>query len=148
MQDARGRPRRSGHDARAPQSVTRTHPKVLEIMAYFRNSSINLLNLHYALHALALAGGGAFYGVFLLKAGVSAPLVLASMSLVNVLRFTLRPLVLAPARRFGLKPIVIAGVLLCTLQYPLLAHVRRADGLLLALIVVSAIGDTVYWSAY
>jgi MFS transporter, DHA1 family, inner membrane transport protein len=121
---------------------------VLEIMAYFRNSSINLLNLHYALHALALSGGGAFYGVFLLKAGVSAPLVLASLSLVNVLRFSLRPLVLAPVRRFGLKPVVFAGVLLCTLQYPLLAHVHCADGLLLVLIVVSAVGDTVYWTPY
>lgn len=117
-------------------------------MAYFRNSSINLLNLHYALHALALSGGGAFYGVFLLKAGVPAPLVLASLALVNVLRFTLRPLALAPARRFGLKPLAVAGVLLCTLQYPLLAHVHRADLLLLALCVVSACGDTVYWTAY
>ncbi len=117
-------------------------------MAYFRNTSINLLNAHYALHALALSGSGAFIGVFLLKAGVSAPLVLASLSLVNVLRFVLRPLVLGPARRWGLKPLVVAGVLLCTLQYPLLAHVHRADWLLLALIAVSAFGDTVYWTAY
>jgi DHA1 family inner membrane transport protein len=117
-------------------------------MAYFRNQSINLLNLHYALHALALAGGGAFYGVFLLKAGVSAPIVLASLSLVNVGRFMLRPLMIWPARRWGLKPLAIAGVLLCTLQYPLLAHVHRADLLLLALCAVSAFGDTVYWTAY
>jgi hypothetical protein len=57
---------------------------------------------------------------------VSAPLVLASLALVNLMRFLLRPLVLAPARRWGLKPLVIAGTLLCMLQYPLLAEVRDA----------------------
>ena len=39
-------------------------------MAFFRNSTVNLLNLHYGVHALALSGGGAFFAVFLLRAGV------------------------------------------------------------------------------
>ena len=42
-------------------------------MAFFRNSTVNLLNLHYGIHALALSGGGAFWGVFLLRAGAPAP---------------------------------------------------------------------------
>ena len=93
-------------------------------MAFFKNDTVNLLNLHHGLHALALSGGGAFIGVFLLRAGVPAPLVLAAMALVNLGRFALRPLMLAPARRWGLKPLAITGVLLCTLQYPLLAGVH------------------------
>ena len=117
-------------------------------MAFFRNNSVNLLNLHYGLHALALAGGGAFYGVFLLKAGTPAPWVLASLALVNAGRFTLRPLVLIPARRWGLKPLVVAGTLLCTLQYPLLADVHGPGWRLLLLCGVSAFGDTVYWTSY
>jgi hypothetical protein len=117
-------------------------------MAYFRNDSVNLLNLHYALHALALSGAGAFYGVFLLRAGVPASLVLAALALINLTRFALRPLVLAPARRWGLKPLVIAGTLLCMLQYPLLAEVHRADWRLLVLCAVSAVGDTLYWAPY
>lgn len=130
-------------------SFARNHPcKVLELMAFFRNNSVNWLNLHYGLHALALAGGGAFYGVFLLRAGTPAPLVLASLALVNAGRFTLRPLVLIPARRWGLKPLVIAGTLLCTLQYPLLADVHGPGWRLLELCAVSAFGDTVYWTSY
>ena len=49
-------------------------------MAYFRNNTVNLLNLHYAIHSLALSGGGAFFLVFLLKSGVPVPAVLASIA--------------------------------------------------------------------
>ena len=63
-------------------------------MAYFRNNAINLLNLHYGIHSLALTGAGAFYTVFLLKAGVPVPAVLASLSAILFGRFLLRPLVL------------------------------------------------------
>jgi hypothetical protein len=117
-------------------------------MAFFRNDAVNRLNLHFAIHALALSGGGAFYGAFLLRAGTPAPAVLASLALVNLGRFTLRPFVLAPAQRWGLKPLVIAGTLLCTLQYPLLAEVHGVSWRLLELCAVSAFGDTVYWTAY
>src|ERR1700693_5078181 len=48
-------------------------------MAFFRNDTINLLNLHYGIHFLALSGGGAFFAAFLLHAGVPAPAVLASL---------------------------------------------------------------------
>ncbi len=121
---------------------------MLEIMAFFQNTAVNRLNLHFAIHALALSGGGAFYGAFLLHAGTPAPAVLASLAMVNLGRFMLRPFMLLPARRWGLKPLVIAGTLLCTLQYPLLAGVHGVGWRLLALIAVSAFGDTVYWCAY
>lgn len=48
-------------------------------MAYFRNRKVNLLNLHYAIHALAATGGAAFFAVFLLGSGVPAPGVLVSI---------------------------------------------------------------------
>jgi len=117
-------------------------------MALFQNDAVNRLNLHLAIHALALSGGGAFYGAFLLRAGTPAPAVLASLALINLGRFLLRPFMLAPARRFGLKPLVVAGTLLCTLQYPILAGVHGVGWRLLALCAVSAFGDTVYWTAY
>ena len=49
-------------------------------MAFFRNSAVNLLNLHYGIHAMALYGGAAFFLIYLLKAGVSVPGVLVSMA--------------------------------------------------------------------
>ncbi len=93
-------------------------------MAFLRNGSVNLLNLHYAIHSLALSGGGAFFAAFLLRAGVPAPAVLAALALILGGRFAIRPLVLAPARRWGLKPLVVAGTVLSGLQYPLLAEVH------------------------
>ena len=117
-------------------------------MAFFRNTTINLLNLHYGVHALALSGGGAFFAVFLLRAGVPAPGVLASLAAILIGRFFIRPLVLPLGKRFGLKPLVIAGTILTALQYPLLAEVDGVGWPLFVLCVTSSIGDTFYWTSY
>jgi MFS family permease len=117
-------------------------------MAYFRNNTVNLLNLHYGLHSFAASGSGAFFGVFLLKAGVPAPVVLLSIAGILLGRFLIRPSVLIFAKRFGVKPLLIAGTIVTSLQYPLLADV---DGIGVGLLVVcaaSAIGDTFYWTNY
>ena len=71
-------------------------------MAYLKNSTINLLNLHYGIHALALNGAGVFFAVFLLKAGVPVPVVFAAIALALAGRFLLRPVVLVLAPRWGL----------------------------------------------
>src|SRR6476661_5420513 len=60
-------------------------------MAFFRDRAVNLLNLHYGIHSIALSGGGAFFAVYLLKAGVSLPWVLASLSLILAGRLLIRP---------------------------------------------------------
>jgi MFS transporter, DHA1 family, inner membrane transport protein len=117
-------------------------------MAYFRNNTINLLNLHYGIHSLALSGGGAFFAVFLLKSGVAAPAVVASLAGILLGRLVIRPTVLVLARRFGLKPLVIAGTIASGLQYPLLARVHGVGTALFVLCAVSSVGDTFYWTCY
>jgi hypothetical protein len=117
-------------------------------VAFFRNDTVNLLNLHYGIHTLALSGGGAFFGAYLLRSGVPAPAVLAALALILAGRFVIRPFVLAPARRFGLKPLVIAGTVMTGLQYPLLAEVRGVGWELLALCAISSAADTLYWTCY
>jgi DHA1 family inner membrane transport protein len=117
-------------------------------MAFFRNNTVNLLNLHYGIHSIALTGGGAFFLVFLLKAGVSAAEVLLALAAILALRFIIRPIVIPLAARFGMKPLVLGGILLSALQYPLLGEVHGVGPMLFALIFVSASGDTVYWSTY
>ncbi len=117
-------------------------------MAYFRNTTVNLLNLHYGIHCLALSGGGAFFLVFLLQSGVPAPGVLATLSCILLGRFVIRPSVLVLARRIGLKPLVIAGTLATSLQYPLLAEVHGVGAALFVLCVFSSVGDTFYWTTY
>jgi hypothetical protein len=117
-------------------------------MAYFRNPTVNLLNLHYGIHALALSGGGAFFLVFLLKARVPAPGVLVSLAAILLGRLTIRPSVLPLAKRFGLRPLLIAGTIVSGLQYPLLAQVDGIGPALFALCAVSSVGDTLYWTTY
>jgi hypothetical protein len=117
-------------------------------VAFFRNDTVNLLNLHYGIHSLALSGGGAFFMAYLLRAGVSAPAALAALALIVAGRFVMRPFVMAPARRFGLKPLVITGAVLTAVQYPLLAEVHGVGWELAALCVITSAGDTVYWTSY
>ena len=117
-------------------------------MAYFQNSAVNLLNLHYGIHSLALSGTGAFYTVFLFKAGVPIPAVLASLAAILLGRFLLRPAILPLATRLGLKPLLIAGTIGSGLQYLVLAEVHGIGGYLFALIAATAVADTLYWTSY
>jgi MFS transporter, DHA1 family, inner membrane transport protein len=117
-------------------------------MAFFRNSAVNLLNLHYGIHSIALSGGAAFFLVYLLKSGVPIPGVFVSLALILLGRFLIRPIVVGFAARWGLRALVVAGTLLTALQYPLLAEVHGVGAVLVGLCVVSAVSDTVYWSTY
>jgi hypothetical protein len=117
-------------------------------VAYFRNSSINLLNLHYGIHCIALSGGAAFFAIYLLKSGVPVPGVFVSLALILVGRLAIRPIVIGLAARWDLRAMVVAGTLLSALQYPFLAEVHGVGAALAGLIAMSAVGDTVYWSTY
>jgi MFS transporter len=117
-------------------------------VAYFRNAAVNLLNLHYGLTAVASSGAGAFICVYLLHAGISLPGVLVAMAGILAMRFVVRPAVVPLAIRVGLRPLVIIGTLIIAAQFPILALVHGVGGALYALIVVSAIGDAIYWSGY
>jgi hypothetical protein len=117
-------------------------------MAFLANKTVNRLNVHYAVFALASSGGGVFFGAFLLKAGVALPAVLTAYALINLMRASLLPLILALGKRAGLRPLLIFGVLALGLQFPILARVRDMGPLLLLLCVVAAIGEEFYASAY
>jgi DHA1 family inner membrane transport protein len=95
-----------------------------------------------------LSGSSAFFGVFLLKSAVPAPIVLLSIAAILLGRLLIRPSVLTFARRFGVKTLLIAGTIATSLQYPLLAEVDGIGVGLFVLCAVSAIGDTLYWTTY
>lgn len=117
-------------------------------MAFLANKTVNRLNLHYGVFALASSGGGAFFGVFLLKAGVALPAVLAAYALINLMRASLLPLILAAGKRVGLRPLVIFGATVLAVQYPILAQVHDVGLPLLILCLVAAIGEEFYASAF
>ena len=117
-------------------------------MAFLRNDAINRVNIHTGIQALAQGAGGIFYLVFLLRAGVPVPMVLLAMAGIVTGRFILRPALLPLAKRWGLKPMLIVGTLCLALQYPLLAEVDGVGPTLVALIVLTAVGDIFYWPTY
>ena len=117
-------------------------------MSFFRNDAINRVNLHSGVQALAQGAGSIFFFVLLLKAGVSVPHALLAQAAIVTGRFILRPLMLPLAIRFGLKPLLIAGTLMLSLRFPLLAEVHGIDLALLALLAVTAIAELTYWLTY
>jgi hypothetical protein len=118
------------------------------LVPFFRNDTINLLNLHYGIHWIAETGGAAFFAIYLLKSGVPLPGVFVSLALILAGRFVIRPIVIGFSVRWGLRSMVIVGTVLSALQYPLLAEVRGVGVALIGLIALAALGGTVYWSTY
>ena len=117
-------------------------------MAFFGNDAVNRVNFHSSVQAAAMGAGGVFILSYLLHAGLSVPATLLSFAAVLAGRFCLRPLILPLGKRWGLKPLVIAGALIVAAQYPMLAEVHGLNGWLYALIVATAVGDTLYWPSY
>ena len=117
-------------------------------MAFFRNATINLLNLHYGIHSIALGGGSAFVAVYLAKSGVPVPVVFVALAAILLGRYLIRPFLISWAGAWGLRALVIVGTLLSALRYPLIGEVHGIDAALIAFCVVSAVGDTIYWSCY
>lgn len=116
-------------------------------MAYFANRAVNLLNLHYAIHAITL-GSGAFFLVYVLKAGVSVPGALAALAAVLAGRFVLRPAVVPLAVRIGIRRVLITGTVFLVAQFPLISEVQGLNWAFFASCVVWSIGDTLYWTSY
>ena len=117
-------------------------------MAYFRNNAVNLLNIHYAIHSIAMTGAGAFFAAYLFKAGVSVPGVFLTFAAILTGRFLIRPMIIPLAARFGMRVLIITGTLLSALQYPLLAMVHGVGPALYAIVALGSVADTFYWPSY
>ena len=117
-------------------------------MAFFHNRTVNLLNLHYAITSVALGGGGAFWSVYLLKAGLSVTGVLLVSALTFALRLILRSFLLLLGVRVGLRWLVVIGAILMAISFPFLIGVRGVGWPLVWLVLVTALADTVYWPSY
>ena len=117
-------------------------------MSFFSNAAVNRLNLHSGIQTLAQEAGGLFILVFLLRAGVPAPLVLCSMAAMTAGRFILRPFVLPFARRYGLRTTLVLGTVLEAAVFPILPFVNGVDAAFLAMVLVSPLGSVLYWTCY
>jgi MFS family permease len=117
-------------------------------MAFFHNRTVNLLNLHYWITSVALGGGGAFWSVYLLKAGLSVPGVLLMSATTFGLRLILRSFLLLLGVRVGLRRLVVIGTVLMGISFPFLTPVHGVGWPLVWLVIVTALADTVYWPSY
>jgi hypothetical protein len=117
-------------------------------MAFFHNRTINLLNLHYIVASIAQSGGGAFYGVWLLKSGIALPGVLLTIAGIFALRLVMRLIVLPMAVRLGLRALVIIGTIAMGISFVFLGEVRGADWSLLRLVLIASLADSIYWPSY
>ena len=117
-------------------------------MAYLKNTAVNFMNVHYAIHAIAMNAAGVFFAVFLLRAGVPLPGVFGAIALLLAGRFVVRPLVLLLAPKFGLRALVIFGLLFSAIPYLLLPSVHGLDLMLLGFCAAAAIGEAFYWTSY
>jgi hypothetical protein len=95
-----------------------------------------------------MGGGGAFFCVYLLKAGISVVGALLALAAIFAARLAIRMFLLPIAWRAGLRRLVIAGSLMMGWSYLFLANVHGVDASLLWLIIASAVADTVYWPSY
>jgi MFS transporter len=117
-------------------------------MAFFANSAINRVNLHFAIQALAANGGNVFFFAYLLHAGVSVPVTLLALVSMIAGRFVLRPMIIPLGKRWGVKPLVIAGVLLTAAMYPILGAVHGVGWPLFAYCAVGCPASALYWPSF
>jgi hypothetical protein len=117
-------------------------------MKIFGNRAINRANMHSAAQALAQGAGGTFVFVFLLRSGMSMPLVLCTIAGMTAGRFALRGAVLPVARRIGLRQALILGTVLEAAIFPLLPLIDGPGVALGVAIIVSALGSVFYWTSY
>jgi hypothetical protein len=117
-------------------------------MAFFRNRAINLLNLHYVIEFIGIGGGGAFFSIYLLKSGLTVPVVLLVLAAIMAMRLILRSFLLGLGLRVGLRWLVVIGTVLMASMYPFLVAVHGVGFSLYRLIFISALADTVYWPSY
>ena len=118
------------------------------LTSFFSNDAVNRANVHVAIAALAQYAGGVFVFVFLLKAGVSPPLVLCTLAGISATRFLIRPFVLPLARKIGVRNILILGTMMEAITYLMLPHVTGPGRMLFWFVALTSIGSVFYWTCY
>ena len=117
-------------------------------MGYFADRAFNRVYIHAGLQAFASYGGEAFAFVYLLKAGISAPVVLLAIAVMFGSRMLFRQLVLPLALRFGLRKALVVAILAEAATYPILSQITGTGPLLLAYLALWAFSSSLYWTTY
>ncbi len=117
-------------------------------MAMFTNKSVNFIYLHAGLQALVMSGGEGFAFVYLLKAGISTPVVLLCMGAMFGSRLLFRMAVLPVVLRFGLRRTLMVSVVVEGASYLLLPMVGGIGLALFLYLTFWAVSSSFYWTTY
>jgi Major Facilitator Superfamily len=117
-------------------------------VAFFRNKTVNLLNLHYGVHQIAMSGGGAFVASYLLRAGVPISGVFLFIAGSMMTRFIIRPLLIGSGVRTGLRALVAIGSVTGAIACLVLPQIDGIGPALFSFFAVSTIAETIYWPSY
>ncbi len=117
-------------------------------MVHFKNRPFNLIYVHAALQAIAMHAGEAFVFVYLLKAGISAPVVLVCIGAMFGSRLLFRKLVLPLVKRVGLRSALVIGIVIEASTYIILSQVSEVGPALYAYLTLWAFSSSLYWTTY
>jgi MFS family permease len=109
---------------------------------------LRLINFHFALRTVGASLAEVFGMVYLYGLGFSFAWIFLVYAGMQALRLLSRPLVVRIAAPWGLKATAFLGTLLWAGSYLLLSQVRGISGWLVAFIVVQAVAEALYWTAY
>ena len=115
---------------------------------FFRNRTVNLINLHSVIGSAAQGGGGAFFSIYLLRAGIGVPAALLALAVIFGVRLAIRTALLPLAVRLGVRRLLVLGTVMMGISFLFLADVTGVNGSLYALILASALADTIYWPSF
>lgn len=117
-------------------------------MQPFANRAFNRVYVHAGLQAFASYGGEAFAFVYLLHAGIPAPVVLVCIALMFGSRMIFRQLVMPLVARIGLRRTLAVAVLAEAATYPVLSQVSEVGPLLVVYLTMWAVSSSLYWTTY
>jgi MFS transporter, DHA1 family, inner membrane transport protein len=115
---------------------------------FFNNSAINRTYVHAGLQTFAENVGGVFVFVYLLKAGLTVPIVFTALAAIFFLRIAIRQSVVPVVKRIGLRNGLIFGTLLVAASYLLVAQVQGVGPMLFFFVVFDALSTSFYWTCY
>ncbi|MBG1231853.1 MFS transporter [Aestuariivirga litoralis] len=117
-------------------------------MVYFANRDLNRIYSHSLLHGFAENIGGVFIFVYLLRAGLSVPMVLVTVAGLIGCRLLLRQAVVPFAKIFGVRNAMMLGAAFIAGSFVALAYVDGIDARLMMFMLLAAFGEAFYWTSF
>jgi MFS family permease len=116
--------------------------------SFFKNKTVNLLNLHAGLHRFSNNIFDTFGAIYLIHLGLSFPVVALAWAGSCIIRFFLRPLSVMFSKKIGLRKALIFGVVVNSGVFFVLSQINGLGAWLYFYMLYLALSDITYWLPY